>query len=68
MAPWGAANKVCVSCCDLAVYTDNFFFFPLPINAGLVGSLSICLSREGRVKTRAVKGSGNLEGANKPQP
>lgn len=44
------------------------FFFFLAINAGLVGSLSVRLSRELRVKKRAVKGFGNLEGASKLQP
>lgn len=50
MAPGGAANTACMCSCSLAVSTDRVFSFFLAIDAGLVGSLSVHLPRERRVK------------------
>lgn len=76
---WGAASErllgelltkpACVVVIWRFIQTDLFyFFFWGAVIAGPVGSLSVHLCRELRVKKRAVKGFGNLEGASKLQP
>lgn len=70
VSEWLLGELLTKPACALVIYqfiqTDSLFF--LAVNAGLVGSWSTRLFRERRVKKRAGKGFGNLEGASKLQP